>query len=213
MSLYNKVIDLQKLSAAWQRVRKNKPAAGVDNLTWQQFDENSREELKQLQIELREHRYEPLPVRNVTMYKGEKARVIALYSMRDKVVQQSLASELTKLFDDRLSNQAYAYRSQKSALQAIGDITASIGTKRYSAVLKADITHFFDHISWDLLRLRLSRTIKEDDLLHLIRMNACTSMLDDLSGELAEKMIGIHQGGLCRYPHNPPYAGIVVMPT
>lgn len=45
MSLYNKVIDLQKLFAAWQRVRRNKPAAGVDNVTWEQFDENSREEL------------------------------------------------------------------------------------------------------------------------------------------------------------------------
>lgn len=52
MSLYNKIIDYQKLSAAWQRVRRNKPAAGVDNITWQQFDENSRGELKQLQIEL-----------------------------------------------------------------------------------------------------------------------------------------------------------------
>ena len=110
MSLYNKIIDIQKLSAAWQRVRRNKPAAGVDNVMWQQFDDNSREELKQLQIELREQRYAPLPVRNVTLYKGEKARVIALYSMRDKVVQQSLASELTKLFDNRLSSQSYAYR-------------------------------------------------------------------------------------------------------
>ena len=87
MSLYNKIIDLQKLSAAWQRVRRNKPAAGVDNITWQQFDENSREQLKQLQIELIEQRYTPLPVRNVTLYKGQKSRVIALYSMRDKIVQ------------------------------------------------------------------------------------------------------------------------------
>lgn len=35
MSIYNKVIDLQKLLAVWQRVRRNKPAAGVDNITWQ----------------------------------------------------------------------------------------------------------------------------------------------------------------------------------
>ena len=37
MSLYNRIIDLQKLSAAWQRVRRNKPAAGVDNIIWQQL--------------------------------------------------------------------------------------------------------------------------------------------------------------------------------
>ena len=151
MSLYNKIIDLQKLSAAWQRVRRNKPAAGVDNITWQQFDENSREELKSLQVELADHTYMPLPVRNVTLYKGEKARKIALYSMRDKVVQQSLASEIMKLYDGRLSRQSYAYRSDKSALQAVEDISAEILTGSYNALLKTDITHFLDNISWDLL--------------------------------------------------------------
>ena len=44
-------------------------------------------DLVQLQIELIEQRYTPLPVRNVTLYKGQKVRVIALYSMRDKIVQ------------------------------------------------------------------------------------------------------------------------------
>ena len=194
MSLYSKIIDLQKLSAAWQRVRRNKPAAGVDNITWQQFDENSREELKQLQMELSEHEYAPLPVRNVTLYKGEKARVIALYSMRDKVVQQSIAQELVKLFEGRLSPQSYAYRNEKSALQAVEDITASIRTRQYGAVLKADISHFFDSIEWNLLQERLSRVIREEDVLELIRLNACTPMLDEVSGELTKKKKGIHQG-------------------
>lgn len=194
MSLYNKIIDLQKLSAAWQRVRRNKPAAGVDNITWQQFDENSREQLKQLQIELIEQRYTPLPVRNVTLYKGQKARVIALYSMRDKIVQQSLATELARLFDNRLSSQSYAYRNDKSALQAIEDITVAINTKQFNAMLKLDITHFFDHIKWELLKIRLSRVIREEEVLELIRLNACTAILDDVSGELTEKSTGIHQG-------------------
>ena len=166
----------------------------MNNVTWQQFDENSREELKQLQVELKEHTYSPLPVRNVTLYKGEKARVIALYSMRDKVVQQSLASELAKQFEGWLSTQSYAYRSDRSALQAIGEINAAIGTHQYGAVLKVDITHFFDNIDWKILHSHLSRTIQEEDVLDLIHMNACTASLDDVSGELCEKTIGIHQG-------------------
>lgn len=194
MSLYNKIIDLQKLSAAWNRVRRNKPAAGVDNITWQQFDENSREELKNLQTELADHIYMPLPVRNVTLYKGEKARKIALYSMRDKVVQQSLAAEIVKLYDGRLSQQSYAYRDNKSALQAVEDLSAEILTSEYNAVLKTDITHFFDNISWNILREKLCRTIKEEDVLELIRLNACTAILDEETGEIAEKTVGIHQG-------------------
>lgn len=194
MSLYNKVIDLQKLTSAWQRVCRNKPAAGVDSVTWQQFDENSKEELRSLKAELENHSYKPLPVRNVTLYKGEKARTIALYAMRDKVVQQSLAQELTKLFDGRFSSQTYAYRSEKSALQAIEDITAKIATRAYGAVLKTDITHFFDTIRWELLQKKLASVIKENDVMQLIHANACTAMLDETTGEIAEKTVGIHQG-------------------
>lgn len=194
MSLYSKIIDLQKLTAAWHRVRRNKPAVGVDNITWQQFDENCREELKQLQIELVNHTYTPLPVRNVTLYKGEKARVIALYSMRDKVVQQSLASELTKLFEGRLSARSYAYRNDKSALQAIEDITSEISTGSYNAALKIDISQFFDCIDWNILQQRLSRLIHETDVLELIQENVCTEILDEVSGDLSKKQLGIHQG-------------------
>ena len=172
MSLYSKIIDLQKLTAAWDRVRRNRPAAGVDDVTWRQFDENSKEEIRTLKAELDNHRYAPLPVRNVALFKEDKVRTIALYSMRDKVVQQSIAHELTKLFDARFSTQAYAYRSSKSALQAIEDITARISTGTYGAVLKVDISHYFDCIRWEVLNSKLSTQIREEDVLALIRGNA-----------------------------------------
>ncbi len=103
MSIYNKVIDLQKLHQAWERVRRNKPAAGVDSVTYEQFDADKNAALKQLNIDLKNHTYHALPVRRVVMYKGEKAREIALYSMRDKVVQQSVAAELNRIYDNRFS--------------------------------------------------------------------------------------------------------------
>ena len=55
MGLYSKVIDLQKLNDAWKRVRRNKPAAGVDNVTHEDFDGRRQDELKRLAKELREH--------------------------------------------------------------------------------------------------------------------------------------------------------------
>ena len=93
MSLYTKIIDRQKLDAGWQKVMKNKPAAGVDGVTCNMFHENKREYLKQLHLELSEYRYHPQPVKLVKLYQGDKERIVALYSMRDKVVQQSIRSE------------------------------------------------------------------------------------------------------------------------
>ena len=67
MGIYSKTIDLQKMMSAWEKVYKNKPAKGVDNITCEEFEANKKEELKQLQIELKEHRYEVQPVKKVTI--------------------------------------------------------------------------------------------------------------------------------------------------
>ena len=193
MSIYNKVIDLQKLNQAWERVRRNKPAAGVDNVTYEQFDARKQEELKQLSIDLKNHVYNALPVRRVVLYKGEKAREIALYAMRDKVVQHSVAAELNKLYDSRFSNQTYAYRNNKSSLNAVNAIEEKIQSDKYSWALKVDILHFFDEMNWKILRGMLEKDIKEDDVLFLIEENVKSAMLED-SGELIEKRQGIYQG-------------------
>ena len=193
MSLYNKIIDLQKLGMAWERVKKNKPAAGVDQVTYEQFDTNKREELKQLQIELQNHTYQALPVRRVMIYKGEKAREIALYAMRDKVVQQSVAAELNRIYEACFSECTYAYRSNRAALQAVEDIGKQIETKTYEFIVKADIAHFFDTINFSTLKRMLEKKILEEDVLKLIEENTRSVMLDD-TGELIEKRCGIYQG-------------------
>ena len=66
MSYYTRIIDLQKLGQAWDHVRKNKPACGVDQVTCDTFEARRKEELQQLRLELLEHRYTSLPVRQVT---------------------------------------------------------------------------------------------------------------------------------------------------
>lgn len=193
MGLYTKIIDLQKLTAAWQKVRKNKPAAGADHITCEQFDANYREELKQLNLDLKEHRYEPVPVKRIMLYKGEKAREIALYSMRDKVVQQSVASELSRLFDPYFVQGTFAYRSGKSALQAIDLVTEQMRTGKWNVVLKLDITKYFDRIQWPVLQNMLQRKVREEDVIQLIRKDVQNVSLEE-SGDLKEKTRGIHQG-------------------
>lgn len=194
MGLYSKIIDLQKLHEAWRHVRKNKPAAGVDGVTAEQFDMNVRDEIKALNKELVEHTYEALPVKVTTIYRENKAREIALYSMRDKVVQQSLAAELGRIYDGRFSDSTYAYRSNRSALSAVELIDEQIRTGNYSHALKVDIRHYFDEIQWDRLAAILQRDIREKDVMALIKANCASVRLDAATGELVEKSLGIYQG-------------------
>lgn len=193
MSLYSKIIDLQKLGAAWEKVKKNKPACGVDNVTYEWFEANKKQELKQLCMELREHTYQALPVRKIVVYKGSKAREIALYTMRDKVVQQSVASELNKIYDSQFSNQTYAYRNNKSALNAVNELEIQMMSGKYHDAVKLDITHFFDMIQWQILETILRKDIQEEDVLKLIEENVKATALNE-SGELVEKTLGIYQG-------------------
>ena len=193
MGLYGKIIDLQKLQMAWTKVRKNKPAAGIDNITWEQFDAQKTEELKSLNKELADHTYTPMPVKCTKIYRNEKEREIALYSMRDKTVQQSIAEELNKLYDNDFSQGTYAYRNGRSALQAVDEIEQMIKASKYSYVLKIDIVKFFDNIRWDILAGRLRQKIREEDVIELIRAESLAPWVDR-EGNLQEKIKGIYQG-------------------
>ena len=129
----------------------------------------------------------------VTIYKEDKERQIALYCMRDKVVQQSLAEELRRMYDGNFSTQTYAYRANKSALLAVAEIDKKISTGKYKWVLKIDIRKFFDSMQWGILERILREKIREDDVINLIRMESCSASVDK-DGELTEKTLGIYQG-------------------
>lgn len=193
MSLYTKIIDRQKLSMAWERVKKNRPACGVDNITWEMYDEGKKENIGQLHIELAEHTYEPHPVKLATIYKGEKAREIALYTMRDKNVQQAIAVELTRLYDHLFSTCVCAYRPGKSALSALEVVENVIKKGKVCWSLKADIAHFFDTIDTGILGRKLAEHIAEKDVISLILKDCTAPQLTD-DGEIRERKQGIYQG-------------------
>lgn len=193
MSIYTKIIDLQKLNEAWKKVKRNKPASGADDITYEEFDNNLAYELKQLKLELEEHEYHVFPVKIVKMQKGEKVRELALYSMRDKVVQASIANELVKIYENRLSNCAYAYRNDLSAMIAIEHIELQIKKGSCPFICKTDIKGFFDNISLEILKRKLSFGIKECDVVDLIMKELRVPSVDKY-GDLLEKEIGLYQG-------------------
>ena len=193
MSLFTKIIDIQKLREAWQRVKKNKPAAGADSVTYEMYDDNLKENIKELNGELLDGKYECLPVKVVTIFRGEKSRDIALYSMRDKVLQQSMAQELADIYDRLFSDVVFAYRPERSALIALEEIESNAKNGVMKWVLKLDIRHFFDEIDQDILKNMLKKEIKEEDVIDLIMTSACARSVND-EGEILEKERGIHQG-------------------
>lgn len=195
MGIYSKIIDLQKLHQAWKKVHANHPVAGVDLVTVDIFEKNLTVNLKQLNIELKNHKYKPFPVRKTVLYQKEKAREISLFCVRDKIVQQSIATELNRMYDLLFSKRTYAYRPNKSAKLALDEIEKMIQSNAFTHIMKIDIAHFFDTISWKHLELILRKNILEEDVIELIKENSITPYLDE-NGEITEKTLGIHQGSV-----------------
>ena len=193
MSIYSKIIDQQKLMAAWKKVVGNKPACGVDHVTWDEFEKNSRMEIRRLNAELKNHIYTVQPVKLVTLVKDDKMREISLYTMRDKVIQTSIAAELERWFEAGFSRCAYAYRSDRSAMMAVEAIERYIVSHTESWVGRLDIDSFFDSIPQNILMGKLSAVIREQDVLELVREQLRAPSFGS-SGELVDKSVGLYQG-------------------
>ena len=193
MGIYSRVIDAQNLRHAWEKVLRNKPASGADSVTYADFDNNLKAEISQLQCELQNHTYKVFPVKLVKLHKENKIREIALYSMRDKTVQVSLGNVLTDIYEDTFTERTYAYRQNKSGLQAIEDIEEAIKNRNYVFALKTDVQDFFEHIQHERLRVMLEKKIKEQDILDLIMQFLQADYVGE-DGELHPKQIGIYQG-------------------
>lgn len=195
MDLYNELYDMKTLFKAWNKVRSNHSAPGVDRVTVEEFEENKKAYLKQLSIELREERYNTKPAKVVTITKEGKEREIAILCMRDKVVQQVIVQELNRIYEPILSPHAYAYRSGKSALLALEYISEKIVGQKGYGVLKTDISHFFDAIDRSVIMNKLKENIDDNKFLNVIEV--CLKMrYIDANGELNERNRGIYQGAL-----------------
>ena len=197
MGVYTKIIDLQNLNRAWDKVKSNHPAAGTDRITVEEFEAHRKEYLYQLYMDLKQYKYKPQPVKLVQIQKGEKERMIGLLCMRDKVLQQSIHNELNKIYDGSFSSHTYAYRSGYSALGAISYLEKAIHTSSGMLwVLQLDIKDFFEEISLEKLCDFLKRRIKDTEVIKLLEVCLHAPSVDSY-GEIKEKKKGIYQGATC----------------
>jgi RNA-directed DNA polymerase len=100
-SLIGRVYDRRNLRLAWERVKKNKGAGGVDGVTIARFDENLEHYLDVLHRRLKDGRYRPRPVKRVEIDKPgtTKKRPLGIPTVMDRVCQQALVQVLSPIFE------------------------------------------------------------------------------------------------------------------
>jgi RNA-directed DNA polymerase len=170
-ALYDKVYREDVLAYAYACCRVNGGAAGVDQQRFEDIEEYGRERwLDELAKELRSRMYRPLPVRRVYIPKPDgKQRPLGIPAVRDRVAQTAAVLVLEPIFDVDLQPEQYAYREDRSALDAVRRVHQLLNTG-YREVVDADLSGYFDSIPHAELMKTVARRIVDGAMLHLIKM-------------------------------------------
>jgi RNA-directed DNA polymerase len=169
-SLYDKLYRRDVLEAAWERSRSNGGKPGIDSQTFEDIEKYGLERwLDELTEELRTKRYQPQPVRRTYLLKPDgKQRPLGIPTIRDRVVQTAVLLILEPVLEADLQPEQYAYRENRSALDAVQEVHRLLG-QGYRAVVEADLSGYFDSIPHAELMQCLARRICDKALLHLIK--------------------------------------------
>jgi len=168
-SLMDKVYAPATLEAAWERVRANKGAAGVDGESIERFAARSDVYLAELATALREGTYRPQPVKRVEIPKGDgRTRPLGIPVVKDRIVQTAVKLVIEPIFEAAFRPRSYGFRPGRGCHDALREVDRLI-KDGYTFVVDADLESYFDGIPHGPLVDRVAERISDGRVLGLIR--------------------------------------------
>ncbi|MDT8444249.1 MAG: group II intron reverse transcriptase/maturase [Desulfuromonadales bacterium] len=197
-ALYDKLYREDVLWTAWQQVRVNRGAPGVDRQTIKHIEEVIGAEafLAELGEELRYKRYRPQAVRRCWIDKPGKAekRPLGIPVVKDRVVQMAAKLVLEPIFEANFLDCSCGFRPGRNAHMAIKKIRSAITFGHQTVVIDADIKGYFDAIRHDILMRLVQKRVSDPRLLKLIRGWLTVGVMEE--GRHTRSSAGTPQGGV-----------------
>ncbi|MFG2233565.1 group II intron reverse transcriptase/maturase [Streptomyces sp. NPDC048723] len=135
---------------AWEKVKANKGAPGVDGQTIAEFESDLKNNLFKIWNRMSSGSYFPPPVRAVEIEKAHGGtRILGVPSVADRIAQTVVAQELEAKVEPIFHPDSYGYRPKRSALDAVTACRQQCWKTDW--VIDLDIRKFFDSVPWDLV--------------------------------------------------------------
>ena len=192
-SLMEQVLSSENLKAAYLQVVRSKGAAGVDGMTVEELGAYLSENGESIREQLRTRKYKPQPVRRVEIPKPDGGvRDLGVPTVVDRFVQQAVAQVLTPIFEEQFHEHSYGFRPNRCAQQAVLKALEMMNDG-HDWIVDIDLAKFFDTVDHDKLMTIFGRTIKDGDVISVVRKFLVSGvMIDD---EYRETVVGTPQGG------------------
>ena len=195
-ALYDKVYRRDILERAWEQVRRNRGAAGIDGVTLAEVERYGVERLlDELATELKEGRYRVQPSRRVWIPKPGRSeeRPLSIPSVRDRIVQASLKLVTEPVFEADFLPCSFGFRPKRSAHDAL-QVLIDEAWRGRRWVVETDIASCFESIPHDRLMTAVEERICDRNLLKLVRAMLRAGVME--SGVVQHSATGTPQGGV-----------------
>jgi group II intron reverse transcriptase/maturase len=188
------------LERAWEQVRRNRGAAGIDQTTLADVERYGVARLLgELAQDLKERRYRPLPARRVFIPKpgSSQQRPLSIPTVRDRIVQAALKIVLEPIFEADMLDCSFGFRPRRSAHDALQVlIDESWRGRRW--VVEMDIANCFEAIPHSGLMHAIQERVCDRAVLSLVRGMLRAGVMQD--GWLRRSTAGTPQGGVMTPP-------------
>jgi group II intron reverse transcriptase/maturase len=195
-SLIDKVYKRKNLQIAWERVKANQGAGGVDGESIEAFGKRLNERLSQLHEELRTDQYRPQPVRQRAIPKAGKPgeeRLLGIPTIYDRVCQQALLNRLEPLFEPVFDEANFGYRRGRSTKDALRKVWKEIEAGA-EWIVDADLKDFFGSVEHEKLLTLVAQRVSDGRVLRLIEAMLTAGRCAE--GRLFPSKRGTPQGGV-----------------
>jgi RNA-directed DNA polymerase len=172
-------LTIEQLEAAFDDLKQD-AAAGVDGVTWKQYDADLECNLKDLHARLHRGAYRALPSRRVYIPKPDgRQRPLAVAALEDKIVQRATAVVLNAIYEEDFLGFSYGFRPGRGTHDALDALCVGINSKKVNYILDADIRSFFDSVSQTWLVRFVEHRIGDRRIIRLIRKWLKAGVLED----------------------------------